>query len=74
MEVTLLVEYMDWKRYPKPENLDSFYQRIRYKYSNMKIDLVIVSDDAAFNFTLKYRDKIFTDIPIVFCGIYSDDS
>ncbi|MFT9496823.1 ABC transporter substrate binding protein [Anaerosolibacter sp.] len=72
MEVTLLVEYMDWKRYPKPENLDSFYQRIRYKYANKKIDLVMVSDDAALNFTLNYRDKIFTDIPIVFCGIYSD--
>ncbi len=72
IEIQLFVEYMDWKNFPHFENLNNFYRMIEYKYSNKIIDLIITSDDAALDFALKNRDKIFKDIPIVFSGIYTD--
>jgi diguanylate cyclase (GGDEF)-like protein len=63
------IEYMDWKRYPSEENLNNFYRNIELKYSNEKIDLIICTDDAAFQFTLKNREELFSDAPVVFSGV-----
>ncbi|MBB6215933.1 diguanylate cyclase (GGDEF)-like protein/PAS domain S-box-containing protein [Anaerosolibacter carboniphilus] len=71
-EINLLIEYIDWKNYPQPQNLHNFYDRMNYKYANKEIDLIIASDDAALNFTLDNREKLFSDVPIVFCGIYTN--
>lgn len=65
----IYTEYMDWKRYPSPENLDLFYSNIKLKYSDKSLDLVICTDDAALQFALKNRSKLFINVPIVFCGI-----
>ncbi len=63
------VEYLDWKEYPYQENLDALSQVYAYKYQNKPIDVIITTDDAALDFALKNRGKIFTDAPIVFCGV-----
>jgi signal transduction histidine kinase/ABC-type uncharacterized transport system substrate-binding protein len=66
---TISVEYMDWKNYPTEDNLNNTYNNLKYKYSNRKIDVVITTDDAALDFSLKNRDEIFPDTPIIFCGV-----
>ncbi|GFZ32617.1 diguanylate cyclase [Clostridium zeae] len=66
------VEYIDWKNNPYQENLDKFRQLIKYKYENKKIDLVMTTDDAALEFSLKNRKEIFGNIPIVFSGVYDE--
>jgi len=66
---TLYTEYMDWKRYPDPTNLNSFYEQIKSKYEGVKLDLVIATDDVALEFSLKNRDNLFGGTPIVFCGV-----
>ena len=68
-DIELTTEYMDTKRvydnqYTK--KLLDFYQQ---RYKNRKFDLIIASDNNALDFLNKYHNKIFQDIPIIFCGI-----
>jgi len=63
------VENMDTKRY----NGDLYYKTLsnlyQTKYKDTKFDLILSSDDNAFDFLKKYRDDIFGNIPVVFSGV-----
>lgn len=63
------VEYMDWKNYPTSENLNNLYQDLKYRYKDKSIDLILTTDDAALEFALKNRSGIFSNAPIIFCGV-----
>lgn len=63
------VEYLDWKRFPDEDNRESVYQALLRKYAGKSFGVVIVSDNAALEFVLKYRQDIFMGAIIVFCGI-----
>ena len=63
------IEYMDWKSFASQNNLDQLKERYRFKYSNMDIDMIITTDDAALEFALKNRETLFSDAPVVFCGV-----
>jgi len=63
------VEYMDWKNHPERENIESLRDYYGYKYRDKRIDVIIASDDAAVDFALKNRAGIFSDAPVVFCGV-----
>ncbi len=63
------VEYMDWKNYNSSENIEYLIDYYSYKYKNEKIDIIITTDDTALEFALEYRDKLFSDAPVVFSGI-----
>lgn len=65
----LMIEYMDWKRYPTPENLARVTDLIRYRYSSHPPQVVIASDNAALDFVLVHEGDIFRGSKIVFCGI-----
>ena len=41
------------------------------KYRGYPLDLVVVSDNAAFAFAIKQRATLFPNVPIVFCGFNS---
>ncbi|MGD9994309.1 MAG: ATP-binding protein [Salinivirgaceae bacterium] len=65
----LFTEFLDAKR-----NNDSIYfqQLVKLwnvKYNQVKIPVIITSDDIAFQFVMKYRKEIFPESQIVFCGI-----
>ncbi len=74
MKVSVFTEQMDWKRYPDEENLQQLHSRFEYKYSNVKIDLIMATDDAALKFALENRTELFSDAPIVFCGVFKQDA
>lgn len=74
LSVSISLEYMDWKRYPDQENLDLLYDRLKYKYENRKIDLIMTTDDAALIFALDHRKELFSDAPIVFSGVAEQDA
>lgn len=63
------VEYMDWKNYPTTENLEMLTALYRQKYQSKKIDIIITVDDAAFKYALEHRAELFSDAPVVFCGV-----
>lgn len=74
IKCNIAVEYMDWKRYPNQQNIDKLYEYYKYKYMNKPIDIIITTDDAALDFALKNRQEIFSDAPIVFCGVNNYDT
>ncbi len=67
--VELYIEYMDTKRTPQ-ELLFSYLASIyAQKYNNIGIDVILTTDDNAFNFALGTRSVLFPGAPIVFCGV-----
>lgn len=65
-------EYLDWKRYPSEEAMNYNYQLLKYKYDNLPLDVILCTDDVAFQFALQYRSEIFNNAPIVFSGVNSE--
>lgn len=65
------LEFMDSKRFYQKKNIDNFYNLISYKIKNNpeKYDAIIVGDDNAYDFAIKYQKEFFNDIPIVFFGV-----
>ena len=62
-------EYLDAKRNSSPEYMEYLKKIFLLKYSKNDFDIVILSDDNAFNFILQFRNTVFKNVPIVFCGI-----
>ena len=67
LDVDVRTEYLDWKHFPTEENLEREYSNLR-KYSNLRFDLVVTSDNKATDFALARRRTLFAGSPIVFCG------
>ncbi len=67
--VRLHVEYMDTKRNPGKEYLERYTQLLRYKLRHLHFDLIVVTDNDAYNLALQQHDKLFAGCPIVFCGV-----
>ncbi len=66
------VEYLDGKRFGN--RLDSslgqtLFQLFREKYSGSRFDLILVSDQDAYNFLNRVRDEIFPGVPAIFTGV-----
>jgi PAS domain S-box-containing protein len=72
IQVDLNVEYLDGKRYSKQlegklgDEIAAVWKR---KYQKSNIDLIIVSDQDAYNLLTRFRKSIFPGVPVVFCGI-----
>ncbi len=68
LKIELSVEYLDSRRFGKPALQDKQADILHSKYDGYPFDLVVVSDNAAVDFAVKYRERLFPGIPIVFCG------
>lgn len=74
-EIHLDIEYMDMNRFRTEENEKLFYNILEYKLSNLDpYDAIIVGDDAALQFAMKYQEQLFKDIPVIFLGINNIDT
>ena len=67
--VEVFTEYMDTKRIH-----DSMYDArlaafLKDKYATVNFELIIVTDDDAFQFMLDRRAILFPRAPVVFCGV-----
>ena len=69
MACNVATEYLDAKRYPDRDLQDMQSEVVAAHISATNFDLVIVSDDAAFNFAMENRHDLFENVPIVFCGV-----
>jgi ABC-type uncharacterized transport system substrate-binding protein len=68
--VNLQIEYLDAKRVSGDAYLQQISDVFKQRFSNRKFSLLMATDDDAFNFLIKYRDKLFgPNTPIVFCGV-----
>ncbi|PWV63229.1 diguanylate cyclase [Plasticicumulans acidivorans] len=64
----LSVEYLDSRRFPDPQLREALLPVLAAKYRRLPQDLLVVADNAAFNFALQHRAQLFAGLPIVFCG------
>ncbi len=62
-------EYMDTKRIADPEYLRLLHNLYRHKYRQRAPALIIATDNFAFDFLRKFRDQLFPEVPVVFCGV-----
>jgi signal transduction histidine kinase len=67
--VEIFIEYLDSKRFFTNEFEKSLVSFLETKYKNLNLDLVFVSDDIALQFLFKYKETLFKNTPVVFCGI-----
>lgn len=65
------IEYMDTKRYHSVDNFQNLIPLYKDKYKNKKFDVILVTDNNAFSFLKFYREEIFQNAPMVFCGVNS---
>lgn len=73
--IDLQIEYMDTHRISDNSYIYQLFETYKYKFKDKKFDVIIASDDPAFDFLLKYHDQLFPGTPIVFCGVnYFTDS
>ncbi len=68
--IELTIEYMDTKSIKYDARYkEKLYDLYKYKYGNQTFDLIISTDDNAFNFLCEYHEDIFPGTPVVFCGV-----
>ncbi len=65
----LHVDYMDTKRQFGRHYQDLLTRILRLKHARHHYDVIVVSDNNAFNFVIKNRGQTFGETPIVFCGV-----
>lgn len=68
-EYELTTDYMDSKKIDSFEYFDLLIDLYQKKYINRKYKVIIAADNYAYNFALKNHEKLFHNIPIVFCGV-----
>jgi uncharacterized protein YjbI with pentapeptide repeats len=63
-------EYMDTKKQaPTKMRLEELKNLYKVRYNDRHFDVIICSDDDAFQFLLNNRDRLFSSTPVVFCGV-----
>ncbi len=73
-KVDLQIEYMDTKKYLYDPVNNSLFTLYKEKFVNEDFDVIIVSDNHAFNFVIEHRKDLFAGIPLVFCGMNNYES
>lgn len=72
--VVLDYEFMDTKRVDTEESLKLFHDGLAYRLSMVEpYDAVILGDDAALKFAIKYQHELFEGIPLFFEGVNDED-
>lgn len=64
----ITIEYLDSINNRGPEYDRRILDMLRFKYINKSFDLVVSTDDYAFNVLEQNRDDFFGKTPVVFCG------
>jgi len=65
------IEYMDSRKREDAAYYERLHQlyKLKYQAEETARDVIITTDDNAFNFLSKYRQELFPGVPVVFCGI-----
>ena len=72
-KIELTTVYMDTKRVAGPIYLDNLASLYKEQFQKRKFDLIIASDNNAFEFAIRYHHYLFKDLPILFAGINNFD-
>ncbi len=68
--IVLDYEFMDTKRVDDEEALRLFHDGLKYRLEHVEpYDAVILGDDAALMFAMKYQEELFPKVPLIFEGV-----
>ena len=69
------IEYMDAKRLTDQVHLDNLRRLFDHKYRAVPLNVIVSTDNDAFDFLRRYRDELFPGVPVVFSGVnwFQDD-
>lgn len=62
-------EYLDTKRSSDEQHYLQMRDLFRNKFRTFRFSAILVSDDDAYTFMLRFRDELFPGVPVVFCGV-----
>lgn len=69
-DIEVYTEFIDSKRFLDTQDYQQCLCKLfKTKYKDLKLDVIIISDDYALTFMLEHRDSVFGVVPTVFCGI-----
>ncbi|MHC1713469.1 MAG: ABC transporter substrate binding protein [Solidesulfovibrio sp.] len=68
-QAQIFVEHLDSRRSPEESNKPEFLSYIQARYRDVPVALLVAVDDAALDFWLANREKLFPERPLVFCGV-----
>ena len=67
--VDLQVEYMDTKRVSDDAHIENLKRLLEHKYRNTRFAGILATDNDAFEFLRRNRDRLFPGVPVVFTGV-----
>ncbi len=75
VRATIDYEYMDTKRFVDDAYFKILFDLYRHKSKKLRYHVIISVDDAALVFLKRYRDRLYGEVPVVFCGVnfFTDD-
>jgi two-component system cell cycle sensor histidine kinase/response regulator CckA len=68
-DIYIQIEFMDTKRFTEKRYFESIYDHYKRKFSGISFDIILASDNAAYEFMIQYGNELFPGVPIVFCGV-----
>jgi len=72
-DIDLTTVYMDTKRVNTLEYLQKLENLYKEQFKKREFDLIIASDNSAYEFTIKNYKNLFNNTPVLFCGINNFD-
>lgn len=69
--INLFIEYLDALRFPKTDasEVDAFASQLKNRFGSADIDILLATDDPAYNFLLAHRDRLWPGKPLIFAGV-----
>ena len=68
LDIELSIEHIDAVRFDYARIQAPLLRLISAKYRDYRPDIILTSDNYAFNFIKEYREVLFSEIPVVFSG------
>lgn len=67
----LYIEYLDALRFPKNSESEenAFAHELKKRFGSVDIDILVATDDPAYNFLLVHRDRLWPGKPLLFAGV-----
>lgn len=72
-DIILSTVYMDTKKIATPSYFDKLFELYSEQFERRDFDLVVVSDNNALEFAVRYHERLFKNLPVVFLGINNFD-
>jgi len=72
-DIELSTLYMNSKKINSSSYLNKLSLLYKEQFQKRHFDLIIVSDNDAYDFAIKHKNTLFKNLPILFCGINNFD-